>query len=77
MITQRFATVEPVLGNLRGNKRLHRWHIMGMPHDKEKLCSQTHTILSVSSGIQDVMGKLEMDNGENAWGVQKMTARSR
>jgi len=29
MITRRFATVEPVFGNLRGNKRLHRFTLRG------------------------------------------------
>lgn len=29
MITARFATVEPVFGNLRGNKRLHRFTLRG------------------------------------------------
>lgn len=29
MITRRLATVEPVLGNLRGNKRLHRFTLRG------------------------------------------------
>ena len=29
MITRRFATVEPVLGNLRGNKRLCRFTLRG------------------------------------------------
>ena len=29
MITRRFATVEPVFGNLRGNKRLYRFTLRG------------------------------------------------
>ncbi|MBU0655936.1 MAG: transposase [Gammaproteobacteria bacterium] len=29
MMAQRFATVEPVFGNLRGNKRLHRFTVRG------------------------------------------------
>jgi hypothetical protein len=29
MITRRFATVEPVFGNIRGNKRLHRFTLRG------------------------------------------------
>ena len=29
MITRRFATVDPVFGNLRGNKRLHRFTLRG------------------------------------------------
>ena len=29
MITARFATVEPVFGNLRNNKRLHRFTLRG------------------------------------------------
>jgi len=49
MITRRFATVEPVFGNLRGNKRLHRftlrgktkvdgqWKLYCMMHNIEKL----------------------------------------
>ena len=49
MITQRFATVEPVFGNLRGNKRLHRftlrskakvdgqWKLFCLMHNLEKL----------------------------------------
>lgn len=49
MITQRFATVEPVFGNLRGNKRLHRftlrskakvdgqWKLFCLVHNLEKL----------------------------------------
>lgn len=49
MITRRFATVEPVFGNLRGNKRLHRftlrgrtkvdgqWKLYCMVHNIEKL----------------------------------------
>ncbi|MBC7501747.1 MAG: transposase, partial [Herminiimonas sp.] len=36
MITRRFATVEPVFGNLRGNKRLHRFTLRG----KEKVDGQ-------------------------------------
>ncbi|WP_038141337.1 transposase, partial [Thiothrix lacustris] len=47
--TQRFATVEPVFGNLRGNKRLHRftlrskakvdgqWKLFCLMHNLEKL----------------------------------------
>ena len=49
MITRRFATVEPVFGNLRGNKCLHRftlrgktkvdgqWKLYCMMHNIEKL----------------------------------------
>ena len=49
MITRRFATVEPVFGNLRGNKRLHgftlrgktkvdgQWKLYCMMHNIEKL----------------------------------------
>ena len=49
MITRRFATVEPVFGNLRGNQRLHRltlrgkakvdgqWKLYSMMHNIEKL----------------------------------------
>jgi transposase len=52
MITRRFATVEPVFGNLRGNKRLHRftlrgktkvdgqWKLYCMMHNIEKLANQ-------------------------------------
>ena len=52
MITRRFATVEPVFGNLRGNKRLHRftlrgktkvdgqWKLYCMMHNIEKLAHQ-------------------------------------
>jgi len=52
MITRRFATVEPVSGNLRGNKRLHRftlrgkakvdgqWKLYCMMHNIEKLANQ-------------------------------------
>jgi transposase len=52
MITRRFATVEPVFGNLRGNKRLHRftlrgrikvdgqWKLYCMVHNIEKLAHQ-------------------------------------
>ena len=29
MITRRFATVEPVFGNLRGNKQLNRFTLRG------------------------------------------------
>ena len=51
MITRRFATVEPVFGNLRGNKRLHRftlrgkakvdgqWKLFCMMHNIEKLAN--------------------------------------
>ena len=51
MITRRFATVEPVFGNLRGNKRLHRftlrgktkvdgqWKLYCMVHNIEKLAN--------------------------------------
>ena len=31
MITRRFATVEPVFANLRGNKRLHRFRCAEKP----------------------------------------------
>nr|WP_239237489.1 transposase [Candidatus Nitrotoga sp. BS] len=31
MITRRFAIVEPVFGNLRDNKRLHRFTLRGKP----------------------------------------------
>lgn len=49
MITRRFATVEPVFGNTRGNKRLHRftlrgkdkvdgqWKLYALVHNVEKL----------------------------------------
>ena len=49
MIAQRFATAEPVFGNLRGNKRLHRftlrskakvdgqWKLFCLMHNLEKL----------------------------------------
>lgn len=49
MIARRFATVEPVFGNLRGNKRLHgftlrgktqvdgQWKLYCMMHNIEKL----------------------------------------
>ena len=52
MITRRFATVEPVFGNLRGNKRLQRftlrgrtkvdgqWKLFCMVHNIEKLANQ-------------------------------------
>ncbi len=52
MITRRFATVEPVFGNLRGNKRLHRftlrgktkvdgqWKLYCLMHNIEKLANQ-------------------------------------
>nr|WP_262982418.1 transposase [Sulfurirhabdus autotrophica] len=52
MITRRFATVEPVFGNLRGNKRLNRftlrgrtkvdgqWKLYCMVHNIEKLANQ-------------------------------------
>ena len=51
MITRRFATVEPVFGNLRANKRLHRftlrgkvkvdgqWKLFCMMHNIEKLAN--------------------------------------
>lgn len=51
MITRRFATVAPVFGNLRGNKRLHRftlrgktkvdgqWKLYCMMHNIEKLAN--------------------------------------
>lgn len=51
MITRRFATEEPVFGNLRGNKRLHRftlrgktkvdgqWKLYCMVHNIEKLAN--------------------------------------
>ena len=51
MIARRFATVEPVFGNLRGNKRLHRftlrgkakvdgqWKLYCMMHNIEKLAN--------------------------------------
>lgn len=51
MITRRFATVEPVFGNLRGNKQLHRftlrgknkvdgqWKLYCMVHNIEKLAN--------------------------------------
>ncbi|RJG05061.1 IS1182 family transposase [Noviherbaspirillum cavernae] len=51
MITRRFATVEPVFGNLRGNKRLHRftlrgkakvdgqWKLYCLVHNVEKLAN--------------------------------------
>jgi hypothetical protein len=55
MITRRFATVEPVFGNLRGNKRLHRftlrgkakmdgqWKLYCMMHNIEKLANHGYT----------------------------------
>lgn len=55
MITRRFATVEPVFGNLRGNKRLHRftlrgktkvdgqWKLYCMMHNIEKLAHHGYT----------------------------------
>ena len=51
MITRRFATVEPVFGNLRSNKRLHhftlrgktkvdgQWKLYCMMHNIEKLAN--------------------------------------
>ena len=51
MITRRFATVEPVFGNLRGNKRLHcftlrgkakvdgQWKLYCLVHNVEKLAN--------------------------------------
>ena len=56
MITRRFATVEPVFGNLRGNKRLHRftlrgkdkvdgqWKLYCMMHNIEKLANHGYAI---------------------------------
>jgi len=55
MITRRFATVEPVFGNLRGNKRLHRftlrgkikvdgqWKLYCMMHNIEKLANHGYS----------------------------------
>ena len=49
MITRRFATVEPVFGNIRGNKRVDRftlrgrekvdgqWKLYAMMHNIEKM----------------------------------------
>jgi hypothetical protein len=38
MITPRFATVEPVFGNLRGNKWLYgQWRLYCVMHNAEKL----------------------------------------
>jgi len=51
MISRRFATVEPVFGNLRHNKRLHRftlrgrtkvdgqWKLYCLVHNVEKLAN--------------------------------------
>ena len=56
MITRRFATVEPVFGNLRANKRLHRftlrgkakvdgqWKLYCMMHNIEKLAHHGYEI---------------------------------
>lgn len=56
MISRRFATVEPVFGNLRGNKRLHRftlrgktkvdgqWKLYCMMHNIEKLANHGYAI---------------------------------
>jgi hypothetical protein len=46
MITRRFATVEPVFGNVRGNKRLDRFTLRGQPKvdGQWKLYALTHNI---------------------------------
>ena len=56
MITRRFATVEPVFGNLRGNKRLNRftlrgrtkvdgqWKLYCMVHNIEKLAHHGYAV---------------------------------
>jgi hypothetical protein len=46
MITRRFATVEPVFGNLRGNKRLDRFTLRGRKKvdGQWKLYSLIHNI---------------------------------
>ncbi len=56
MITRRFATVEPVFGNLRGNKRLNRftlrgktkvdgqWKLYCMMHNIEKLAKHGYAV---------------------------------
>ena len=56
IITRRFATVEPVFGNLRGNKRLNRFTLRGatkvdgqwksycMMHNIEKLAHQAYAV---------------------------------
>lgn len=56
MITRRFATVEPVFGNLRGNKRLNRftlrgktkvdgqWKLYCMMHNIEKLANHGYAV---------------------------------
>lgn len=56
MITRRFATVEPVFGNLRGNKRLNRftlrgktkvdgqWKLYCLMHNIEKLANHGYAM---------------------------------
>lgn len=56
MITRRFATVEPVFGNLCGNKRLNRftlrgktkvdgqWKLFCMMHNIEKLAHHGYAV---------------------------------
>ena len=46
MITRRFATVEPVFGNLRHNKRLNRFSLRGRERvdGQWKLYCMTHNI---------------------------------
>ena len=56
MITRRFATVEPVFGNLRGNKRLDRftlrgktkvdeqWKLYCLMHNIEKLAHHGYAV---------------------------------
>ncbi len=50
MITRRFATVEPVFGNLRWNKRLHRFTLRGRTKvdGQWKLYCMVHNIENVS-----------------------------
>jgi hypothetical protein len=46
MITRRFATVEPVFGNLRGNKPLTQFTLRGQikVDGQWKLCCMVHNI---------------------------------
>lgn len=56
MMTRRFATVEPVFGNLRGNKRLNRftlrgkikvdgqWRLFCLMHNIEKLAKHGYAL---------------------------------
>jgi Transposase DDE domain len=46
MITRRFATVEPVFGNIRANKRLNRFTLRGRQKvdGQWKLCCLVHNI---------------------------------